>query len=163
MNPELARFIEYLPPHATILDLGAGNGETAAELTLQGYTVIALDNNTQALVTLSQLPSIHVLKATLPNIPLAKQVDAVWCTNTLPWLTEADQIKTIGTASALLKPNGIIYCSTRSPDPRWKTSMLTPIQPEKIRHAFQEAGLTIVKEYPDSHDPKWYHWFARKR
>ena len=163
MNHELSRFIEYLPRGATILDLGAGEGETTAELALKGFQVTALDNSPQALMTLKNLPSIQVINATLPAIPLKQPTNAIWCANTLPWLTEADQIKTIRNASMLLKPNGVFYCSTRSPDLRGKTSMLVPIKSELIRQALLEAGLTIVQEYVDAQDAKWHHWFTRKR
>jgi SAM-dependent methyltransferase len=163
MNTELARFIEYLPKGATILDLGAGKGETAAELTLKGYKIIALDNNPEVLATLNQLPGIQIISATLPSIPLIKPIDAVWCANTLPWLTAEAQQATIHAASNLLKPNGIFYCSTRSPDPRRKASMLTPLHEETTTQALTQAGLALLDHYPDQQDTKWHHWFARKK
>ncbi|MSS74904.1 class I SAM-dependent methyltransferase [Candidatus Pacearchaeota archaeon] len=163
MNYELSRFIEYLPKGATICDLGAGEGETAAELTLLGFQVTALDNNLQALATLKNLPGITVVNATLPEIPLKTKVDAIWCANTLPWLSQPDQQATITEASRSLKPNGIFYCSTRSLDPRGKESMLISIQPEKIKEALLKAELTLMKDHADPNDPKWHHWFARKR
>ncbi|MBM3230293.1 class I SAM-dependent methyltransferase [Candidatus Pacearchaeota archaeon] len=163
MNPELSRFTAYLPPGATILDLGAGTGETAAELILQGYTLFAIDNNPQALQALTQLPKITVINATLPLIPLKQLVDALWCANTLPWLSQTDQQATITQASTLLKPKGICYYSTRSPDPRGKESMLIPLTPELIKQSLLDAGLILLTHYPDQQDPRWHHWFARKK
>lgn len=163
MNPELSRFIAYLPKGATILDLGAGEGETAAELTLKGFNIIALDNNPQALATLQQLPKITVINATLPAIPLKQPVDAIWCANTLPWLSQADQQATILQASTVLKPNGILYCSIRSPDPRGKESMLISLTPELIEQTLIKAELALLTHYPDQQDSRWHHWFARKK
>lgn len=163
MNPELSRFIAYLPKGATILDVGAGEGEIAAELTLKGFKVLAVDNNPQALATLQQLPKITVINATLPLIPLKQPVDALWCANTLPWLSQADQQATILQASTFLKSNGILYCSTRSPDPRGKESMLIPLTPELIKQSLLDAGLILLTHYPDTLDSRWHHWFIRKK
>jgi SAM-dependent methyltransferase len=70
-----------LPPLAgkTILDLGCGVGQQAAELVARGARVIGVDGNDELLATARRLvPSATFLKADLATLDLERRVDGIW-------------------------------------------------------------------------------------
>jgi SAM-dependent methyltransferase len=81
------RIFDRLPPHARVLDLGAGTGKLTTLLAVRAGEVFAVEPIEQMRVRLAHsLPSVRVVAGTAEAIPLADgSFDAVLCAQAFHW------------------------------------------------------------------------------
>ena len=110
---EFETFKSKIPPHATIADIGCGNGRLIESLPKDiTYTGIDISKN-----LLSEAKKLHPTKAftegSLLDIPLPpNSVDVTFCIATLPHIPSRElREKAIHELIRITKPNGIIIIS----------------------------------------------------
>ena len=105
------RILDELPPLGgrTVLDLGCGVGDQAAELAARGARVIGIDVNEELLGEARSrgLPGAEFRIADLRAVPdLGAPVDGVWCSFTAAYFT--DLPAAVGAWTRNLRPGGWI-------------------------------------------------------
>lgn len=63
----VVRFAPLIRPGGTVLDLACGRGRHARWLATQGYAVVAVDRDSEALAALGREPGIEVIQADLED------------------------------------------------------------------------------------------------
>jgi SAM-dependent methyltransferase len=63
------RWVPQIPPGARVLDLACGSGRHTRLLARMGFSVCAVDRDSVAVASLSELPAVEVLAADLENTP----------------------------------------------------------------------------------------------
>jgi trans-aconitate methyltransferase len=92
-------------PGETVLDLGCGTGELAAELQRRGARVLALDSDPAMVATARQrLGDDRVLLADGHDFILPEPVDAVFSNAALHWMPRPAEV--VGRVRAALRPGG---------------------------------------------------------
>jgi trans-aconitate methyltransferase len=92
-------------PGETVLDLGCGTGELAAELQRRGVRVLALDSDPAMVAAARQrLGDDRVLLADGHDFTLPEPVDAVFSNAALHWMPRPAEV--IGRVRAALRPGG---------------------------------------------------------
>lgn len=110
----------FLPPAATVLDVGAGTGRDAAWLASLGYTVHAVeptDALREGAMKLHPEPQITWGDDALPDLTATrasgKTYDMVMLNAVWMHLDEAERTAAIPNLAALLAPKGRLYISLR--------------------------------------------------
>jgi SAM-dependent methyltransferase len=89
----------------TVLDLGCGVGDQAAELTARGARVIGIDTNAELLrAARARVPSARVLLADLAALDLGTTVDGLWGSFVAAYFPVLAPV--LATWAALLAPGG---------------------------------------------------------
>ncbi|MGB3146833.1 MAG: class I SAM-dependent methyltransferase [Paracoccaceae bacterium] len=111
----LSPVLDLLPPHAPVLDIGAGSGRDAAWLVSHGHPVTAVEPvaGFRAAIV-SRVPDATVVDARLPDLDGVVGPFGLILTNAV-WhhLTGAQRSASIARLSGLLAPNGRLVLSLR--------------------------------------------------
>jgi len=105
-------------PVRSVLDLGCGTGRHAAILGSRGYRVVGVDRSNEMLAIAGRraagLPAgrVRFRRGDIRSIRLAERFDAVVLMfNVLGYqVTDADALRTVGTARRHLEPGGLFAC-----------------------------------------------------
>jgi 2-polyprenyl-3-methyl-5-hydroxy-6-metoxy-1,4-benzoquinol methylase len=116
----LKRTLDLILQHSTldgkhVADLGCGNGYFAMRLADAGATVDAVDIAGNALKTLNQYPhpKIRVIQDLIPSTTLEDDTyDIVISTEVIGYLSRDDRRLYMAELSRLMKPDGLVICST---------------------------------------------------
>jgi tellurite methyltransferase len=118
------RLLGFLPPDASVLDLGCGTGLQARALGDRGFRVFALDNDFDALATARELGEdsgagfrhLDFLCADLRALPFAEaRFDAVLCLDVLHWSADAEAFAASwNEALRVLRPGGLLAARLRA-------------------------------------------------
>lgn len=107
------RFLPHIPPHGTVVDIGAGSGDLLATVGLLRPDIhrIAIDPDPRC-IDLLRAHGINAWQGTLDQLPapLLQQADAAILSHVLEhlWLPAEG----IGQAASLLRDNGVLYIET---------------------------------------------------
>jgi SAM-dependent methyltransferase len=106
-----ARFLEYLPPDAHVLDAGCGSGRDARAFVEYGCRVMAFDAS-PALAALAQVhigQPVRVLR--FEDIGWRGAFDGVWACASLLHVPLANLPATLGRLRRSLRAGGVLYAS----------------------------------------------------
>ncbi len=109
---EVVAFVERLPPGASLLDVGCGNGRHLRPHMSRGGSGLGADVSPRLLeraaANLEDAESVDLLLAEATRLPLAPEsVDAVLCTATLHHIpAEADRVAAVREVRRVLVPGG---------------------------------------------------------
>lgn len=121
LQPRLERVQRYVgPPPKTLLELGAGTGETAAFLAAAGYPITAVelsDNNFALLAHAAQkVPHLTPIQGDFLTIPVPGTFDAVCLFETFGMGTDREQRQLLRRiATEWLAPTGVLIMDVYSP------------------------------------------------
>jgi SAM-dependent methyltransferase len=160
---ETTRFLlSYVPPGATILEVGCGDGEVAFELATKGYRVTGLDSELERIAKASLL-GVNAKVAAWPKFN-HELVDAIAFTRSLHHIDPLD--KAVEKARELLKPGGLLliedfaFGETDERTVRWFLDILRSDQSKLHVVPVEEAFVTKllsaedpVKAWHDNHNP----------
>ncbi len=115
-------FLKYIPsPKSLILDIGAGSGRDAYELSLRGHNVIAVEPLAEFRLAGNEIYQSENLKwidDALPDLNhlsvYDNQVDFILSSSVWHHLNEKEQESGLKRIAQLLKPNGIFAISLRN-------------------------------------------------
>ncbi len=108
--PSLKQFIQFLPPHAKILDVGCGGGQDSKFLSDNDCSVLGIDVSKEMI----RLAKKFAIKADFRIIDLMElststKYDGIWCCRVFHHISIGEQDKFLDNIKSLLKKDGIIY------------------------------------------------------
>jgi 2-polyprenyl-3-methyl-5-hydroxy-6-metoxy-1,4-benzoquinol methylase len=110
---ELKLLTPLLPNAATILDMGAGNGNNIVPLLESGHTVTAVEPNPAAIKTLQRLhekypDSLTIVEASLDTYKPKQKFDVIMCCMVVHFMKDHESgIKAIRDIQSWTKPGGL--------------------------------------------------------
>lgn len=108
------RFLAYLAPRSTIMDLGCGSGRDAKHFMEQGYQVHALDSSVALGQLVSTTLTIPVTISTIEEWAPAKKYDGIWSCASLLHLEWSEIKSFFARLPHFLEQNGVIFVSVKS-------------------------------------------------
>ena len=98
-----------IPPGASVLDLGCGNGVLTRRLADMGYRVIGLDDSSEMLeIAARTYPDLCFMHGDAPDFSLPEPVDAVFSNAVFHWIDDQDAL--LERIALALRPNGQLVC-----------------------------------------------------
>jgi len=169
-KPELDAFVASLPPRASVLDVGCGNGIPITRALLgTGCSVLGVDSSPSMLERFQQnCPGTPFLCCPIQACELdARAFDAAVAWGVLFHMEHAEQRKAIATVASALKPGGIFLFTAGDehgsiqgqpmdgvPFRYWSFSV------DGYRELLHEHGLTLADMHRDKGQNIYY--LARK-
>ena len=105
------RFLNYLPPHAKILDFGCGAGRDAKAFLMKGYDVDAVDGSEELCKIASAYTGLAVRQMFFQQLDAVAKYDGIWACASILHLPYDELVSVMKKMSVALKPAGIIYTS----------------------------------------------------
>lgn len=98
-----------IPPGASVLDLGCGNGVLTRRLADMGYRVIGLDDSSEMLeIAARTYPDLCFMHGDATDFSLPEPVDAVFSNAVFHWIDDQDAL--LERIALALRPNGQLVC-----------------------------------------------------
>jgi predicted N-acetyltransferase YhbS/ubiquinone/menaquinone biosynthesis C-methylase UbiE len=117
--PEITALISSLPPHATVLDVGCGNGVPLTRALLQaGCHVVGVDSSSRMLERFRvNCPDTPAICSTIQSLDSeGKTFDAVVAWGVMFHLPHEEQAQAIAKVSNVLKPGGLFLFTSGDED-----------------------------------------------
>jgi len=134
---ELELVFPYLPPHARILEVGAGAGWQAKTLADRGHEVVAIDLPNGRYTELREYPVLDYDGDTFPVE--SKSVDVVFSSNVLEHVPNLERF--FSEMSRVMKPGGLGLHIMPTPTWRlWTTLTLYPKRVQRVIERRRRAG-----------------------
>ena len=111
MSEHYQRFLTYLPPHSTILDLGCGSGRDTLFFMDHGYSVEATDGSKEVCRLAEQIIGKPVRCLRFEDLDYQSVFDGVWACASLLHVSKADMPTIMQLVSRAMKANGVLYTS----------------------------------------------------
>ena len=152
-----------LPPHATVLDLGAGSGLPLTKLLLdEGVTVYAIDAS-PTLVTAfrQQFPAVTVACESVEESTFfGRRFDAVLGWGLWFLLPEATQLDLLHRVASALNPGGRLLFTAPAEACAWRDAMTgeesRSLGAKVYRARLTELGFSVIREYNDEGENHYY-------
>lgn len=146
-------FLKFIPlEKSLILDLGAGTGRDAYELSLEGHAVLAIEPLTEFRMAGKDLYKSENLKWIDDSLPKLKkltkyenQIDFALSSSVWHHLNEREQEEGIKRVAQLLKPNGIFALLLRN-GPAGVGTHVFPTNLQKTINLAKESNLETLFE-----------------
>ncbi len=161
--PSMEKFIQMLPPKATLLDIGSGSGRDAKIFSERGLQVTGVDicenllKIAKAHAPLAQFYLMDMESMTFPE----DTFDGVWSSSALPHLSKEKLPHVINSIHSILKKGGAFYFNLKQGsgeglenDDRYEPNrpkFWAYYEADEIRTILQEAHFIILEL---SHSPK---------
>lgn len=104
-------FMAYLPPHATVLDVGCGSGRDSLAFLKAGLDVTAIDGSEAICAHASRLLGQKVFCTTFETYHPTHHYDGIWACASLLHLEREALIRVMQTLSDALVCGGCFYAS----------------------------------------------------
>ncbi len=111
MSAHHRRFLEHLPPHASILDLGCGSGRDSRIFGDLDYRVTAVDGSPELCRMAEQLTGFPVRCLLFEELDYSDAFDGVWACASLLHVEKEKMQRILGLVARSMKANGILYVS----------------------------------------------------
>ena len=105
------KFLNLLPPAATILDFGCGSGRDTKYFLDAGMQVDATDGSEELCKLASEYTGIPVRQMLFEELDAKAQYDGIWACSSILHLSQESLKDVLKKMIAALKENGIIYTS----------------------------------------------------
>lgn len=105
------RFLNHLPEHGHILDLGCGSGRDSRAFLSLGYVLTSMDASTAVAAYAEMTIGQPVLVSSFQEMTFKDQFDGVWACASLLHCPRSQIIDVLGRVALSLKPDGVAYMS----------------------------------------------------
>lgn len=105
------KFLKYIPPNGTILDVGCGSGRDSLYFLNKGYNVISLDASEEMVKLSSELTKRKTLFMRIEDIDFQDQFDGIWACASLLHIEKKLTENVFNILCNALKKEGILYAS----------------------------------------------------
>lgn len=166
------RFLNKIPPHSYILDLGCGSGRDTKYFLEQGYEVHATDGSIEICKLASEYTGIPVRNMLFQDLDEVNQFDGIWACSSILHLPPDELRDVLHKMAVALKENGIIYTSFKygvfsgERNGRYFTDM-TEVSFSELLTKVPE--LTVEEQWitgdvrPGRGEEKWLNLILRKK
>lgn len=110
-SPRLDPFLDRLPPGATILEMGCGDGRDAARMIARGFEVHVSDGTPAMARLASERLGREVPVMDFTELDARETFDAVWCQASLLHVAEDDLPGVLARIHRALRPGGWHWAS----------------------------------------------------
>ena len=144
------RFLNHLPEHAHILDLGCGSGRDAKAFLDTGYQVTAIDGSTGCCKLAGDYIGQPVLCQTFEGLDFDAAFDGVWACASLLHVPYAELTGIFAKIARALRPGGYLYASFKYGDFEGERNgrYFTDLDEERLAAVLEPvAGLEIVETF----------------
>ncbi len=171
MSAFYQRFLELIPPGASILDLGCGSGRDSKVFSDLGYRVTAMDGSVELCKQAAQLTGFPVRCLLFEELDYDREFDGVWACASLLHVEKEKMGAILDLVAASLKPGGILYASYKygSCQRRENGRFFNDYTEADIPALFPESGpFTCISwwinpdERPERRNEKWLSLICRK-
>ena len=111
MSDHYQRFLSYLPPRSSILDLGCGSGRDSLFFISQGYSVEATDGSEEVCRLAEHIIGKPVRCLRFKDLDYQSAFDGVWACASLLHVSKSDMPTIMQLVSRAMKANGVLYSS----------------------------------------------------
>lgn len=105
------RFLSYLEPGSSILDLGCGSGRDLMAFTDAGHTATGVDSSEEMCALARRHSGCKVYNTSFAEFTPCRQHDGVWAMASLVHLSDKDMPDALDQIWSWLKKGGIFYAS----------------------------------------------------
>ncbi len=163
-------FLELIPPHGRILDLGCGAGRDSRNFIERGYEVVSVDASTTLALLAKQKLGIDVICKTFDEIDYSEEFDGVWACASLLHCDKAKLPDIIAKVRDALIPGGVFYASFKYGEFEGERDgrFFLDLNEESVVEVFSRvSGLAIKKVWESVDvrrdcDVKWINIVAEK-
>ena len=106
-----ARFLAYLPEHASILDLGCGSGRDARAFMEMGYAVTAVDGSEKMCELAGAYLGQPVRQLLFTDLAADGEYDGIWACSSILHLRKKELRQVLASIHRALRGPGIFYTS----------------------------------------------------
>ena len=108
------RFAAYLPPAATVIDIGCGSGRDVRAFCDMGFKATGLDASEKLVRLATERVGIKVINADMSSWIAEEPYDGIWCCASLMHLDDEECRRFFANLDHNLKPCGVLYISVKS-------------------------------------------------
>jgi ubiquinone/menaquinone biosynthesis C-methylase UbiE len=126
-NDQIESFVDLLPEHPMVLDVGCGPGRDTAILNSKGCKVIGLDLSSGLVEEAKRrYPTIDFVIGDMTKLPFEDNfLDGIWANASLLHLPTADDVKkTLDEFVRVLKVNGVVHISVKAQTSEAETAVV---------------------------------------
>ena len=105
------RFLSYLEPHSSILDLGCGSGRDLMAFTDAGFTATGVDSAEDMCAIARRQSGCKVYNTSFEAFTPCRQHDGIWAMASLVHMSDKDMPKALDHMWSWLKKGGVFYAS----------------------------------------------------
>jgi SAM-dependent methyltransferase len=165
------RFLNHLPEHGHILDLGCGSGRDAKAFLDLGYQVTAMDGSEACCRLAAETIGQEVLCQTFDQLDFDQVFDGIWACASLLHVPYAQLSGIFEKIAAALKPGGVFYASFKYGDFEGERNgrYFTDLDEERLKALLEPLeGLTVIETFitgdvrEDRGEEKWLNVMAWK-
>lgn len=170
MSENCERFLNYLKPGSSIIDLGCGSGRDLKYFKEHGYLAEGLDASKNLCKLARDYSGCPVICTDFQNWKPDKQYDAFWANASLLHLEEEEILDFFKEKTKYLKKDGIVYFSMKSGIPSGsdeKGRFFTPFTEELLSKILSNPSLTLLNHRANADslgrkDTSWVSVLLRK-
>lgn len=166
----LAFVLRWLPPAASVLEVGCGDGELAAELQARGFEVTAIDSDPEA-VTQARARQVNANLKRWPSPPAKtggeggqrpdEGADAILFTRSLHHISPLDEAVRAARAANTILIEDFALNEVSESFKEWLRSQKEDWQPHDV-HPFAAIRAEVAKHFTITHEepaPYCYRYF----
>jgi SAM-dependent methyltransferase len=112
----IRHFISLVPSDATILDLGCGVGNAAAEMKKAGLNLVCVDASAEMVRTANELFGLGATVSTFADLDAVEVFDGIWANFSLLHAAKADFAGHLRAIYTALKPSGLFFIALKIGD-----------------------------------------------
>lgn len=146
-DPLLAEFIQALPKHASVLDLGCGPGTAAHVMAEAGLNVTATDAVAEMVALAAKHPSVTAYQASFDEIQGDRIFDGIWANFSLLHSARSDMPKHLTSLHTALKPSGLLHIGLKTGQGSSRDTigrLYTYYTEDELSGLLEEAGFTLT-------------------
>lgn len=104
-------FLQMIPKHGAILDLGCGSGRDSKVFLDMGYKVVSVDGSEKMCEATTALTAIPAICSSFHDYEPETEFDGIWACASLLHLKPEEIKSVVRNLAKALKPNGYFYMS----------------------------------------------------
>jgi len=171
MGELYSAFLELIPKHSKIFDLGSGSGRDTKMFLEMGYEVLAIDPVSEFVEFSSEYTGQQTLQMKVEDIEFENEFDGIWACASLLHIEPENMQMVLKKLHKALKKNGVLYISVKHGnfEGRRGGRYFCDYTEEKVENTgYREIGFNLIKYTHNNdmrigrEDEKWLNIYLRK-
>ena len=150
MSAHYRRFLEQLPSHASILDLGCGSGRDSRFFSELGHRVTAVDGSAELCRQAEQVTGFPVRCILFEELDYSDAFDGIWACASLLHVEKDKMRQVLDLVARAMKTGGILYAS-------YKYGSGNHTENGRFYSDYTEADIPVL--FPDSGALRCMDWW----
>lgn len=151
MSAHHQRFLEQLPPRASILDLGCGSGRDSRVFADLGHKVTAVDGSPELCRMAQRVTGFPVRCLLFEELDYSEEFDGVWACASVLHVEKEKMPDVLNLVARAMKTGGILYVS-------YKYGTGTHRENGRFYSDYTEADLSVL--FPEKGSLRCIRWWV---